>query len=334
MKPKPRAEIRRISRFLDGLKKEAWLGANSWWPGYLFHFTDIQNAVSILREGALINRNESQARGLMKTDNASPEIIGNTAEVWKGYVRLYFRPRTPTQARNEGFRPPKQRYYNSHCPVPIHFIFDSKAVLARPDVRFTAGNLAANPDVLSAAADLEQIPFDRVYHDTPLYASIPDAEKRNVVFHRQAEVIIPRQLDLGTLRYIVCRSQAEYETFLHLLPQNARMRWRDKLIIDSSRKPVFLKDWTYVESADLSSSRMTLLFNETSETPGPFQADVYVTDTISRERFSWQNASFTANKQLSLSLASVGPLWDYSVRLTLDGQLAFADRYQEDDLPW
>lgn len=150
MKPKPRSEIRRIWRFLDRLKKEAWLGTNSWWPGYLFHFTDIQNAVSILKEGALINRNEAQARGLMITDNASPEIIANTADELKNYVRLYFRPRTPTQASNEGFRPPQQRDYNAHCPVPVYFIFDSKDVLARPDVCFTAGSLATNstPDIL------------------------------------------------------------------------------------------------------------------------------------------------------------------------------------------
>lgn len=332
MKQKPRSEIRRISHILDDIKKEAWLGAaRRWWPGYLFHFTDIRNALSILKEGALLSRNEARARGLMHTNNASPEIIGNTADVWKDYARLYFRPRTPTQYRNEGFRPPPDRHLNAHCPVPIYFIFDSKAVLSRRDVHFTEGSLATDPapDILSGADGLEQIPFKRVYHD----AAIPMSERSNIIFHRHAEVIIPRQLDLGALRYIVCRSQAERETFLHLLPQNSRMRWRDKIRIDS-RKSVFFKRWTYVESADLSSSRMTLLFNETSETPGPFQADVYVTDTISREGFSWQNASFTANKPLNLTLASVGPLWDYSVRLSLDGQLAFADRYQEDDLPW
>ena len=332
MKPKPRSEIRRIWRFLDRLKKEAWLGANSWWPGYLFHFTDIQNAVSILKEGALINRNEAQARGLMVTDNASPEIIANTADELKNYVRLYFRPRTPTQASNEGFRPPQQRDYNAHCPVPVYFIFDSKDVLARPDVCFTAGSLATNstPDILSTASDLERIPFDIVYHD----GRFTRTERSNIVFRRHAEVIVPRHLDLSALRYIVCRSQAEYETFLHLLPQNARMRWRDRLRIDSSRKPVFLKHWTYVESADLSSSRITLRFNESSKTPGPFQADAYITDTISRKEFSWQNASFTASKPLNLSLDSIGPLWDYSVRLTLDEQIAFAGRYQDNRLPW
>ena len=332
MKPKPVSEIRKISRFLDDMKKEAWLGsARRWWPDYLFHFTDIEKAISILKVGALLSRNETQARGLMATDNASPLIIGNTADEWTDYARLYFRPRTPTQYSNEGFRPPQQWYHQSaHCSMPIQFIFDSKAVLRRSDVHFTDGNLAANPNVLSTAADLEQIPFKSVYHDAAFHMS----ERNKIVFHKNAEVIVPNQLDLGALRYIVCRSQAEYETFLYLLPQNVLMRWRDRIRIDNNRMPVFWKRWTYVESADLSSSRITLRFNESSKTPGPFQADAYITDTISRKEFSWQNASYTASKPLNLSLDSIGPLWDYSVRLTLDGQIAFAGRYQDNSLPW
>ena len=329
MKAKPRSEIISISRFLDGLKNEAWLdSARRWWPGYLFHFTNIQNAVSVLREDALLSRNEAQSRRLMATDNASPEIIGNTADEWKDYVRLYFRPRTPTQYRNEGFKPSQQRYHTAHCPVPIYFIFDSKSVLSRPDARFTDGTLAANstPKILSKAADLEQIPFESVYHNSAL----SEAEKRNIVFHRQAEVIVPHRLALGALRYIVCRSQAEQETFLHLLPQNARMRWRNRIRIDSDRTPVFFKRWAYVESANLSSSRLTFHFNESSETPGPFNAEAYIHHTISPRKFNWQNASFTANKTLNLKLPS--DISDYFVFLTLDGHLAFADRYQDNPL--
>ena len=214
--------------------------------------------------------------------------------------------------------------------MPIYFIFDSKSVFSRPDVRFTAGSLAANftPDILSAAEDLEQMPFDLVYHDDKFHMS----ERSNIVFHRQAEVIVPQRLALGALRHIVCRSQAEQETFLHLLPQNARMRWRNRISIESDLMPVFFKHWAYVESANLSSSRLTFHFNESSETSGPFHAEAYINHTISPRKFSWQNASFTANKSLNLNLPS--DISDYFVLLTLDGQLAFADRYQDNGLPW
>lgn len=44
----------RIRRHLDALRNAPWLGeARRWWPSYLFHFTDIENALSILVDGKL-----------------------------------------------------------------------------------------------------------------------------------------------------------------------------------------------------------------------------------------------------------------------------------------
>ena len=157
MTRRQKPDSRRIARFLANLKKADWLGtARGWWPDYLFHFTDIQNAVSILKTGALFSRLEAQNRNLMDTDNASQEILGSTDNEWKDHVRLYFRPRTPTQYRNEGFRPQEQRWQGAHCPVPIYFLFDSRAVLSHVDSQFTDGNLAASPEILSDAAGLER----------------------------------------------------------------------------------------------------------------------------------------------------------------------------------
>ena len=178
MTPRRKPDSRRIARFLSDLKKAEWLGtARRWWPDYVFHFTDIQNAVSILKTGALFSRVEAQNWGLMDTDNASQEILGSTDDEYKDYVRLYFRPKTPTQFRNEGFRPIDQRWRGAHCPVPIYFLFDSRSVLSRTDSLFTAGNLAANPMLYSDLPGLEQIPFEYVYHDS----SIPDDLTSQVV---------------------------------------------------------------------------------------------------------------------------------------------------------
>lgn len=331
MRPRPRSDVRRISQFLADLKNSDWLGtARRWWPDYLFHYTDIENALSIIREGALFSRNEAQSRGLMSTDNASPNIIDNTNDEWKDYVRFYFRPKTPTQFRNEGFRPIENRYQNAHCPLPIYFIFDSKEILTLPGCRFSDGNLAAaNPNVFSAAADLEKMHFEHIYHED----SIPKDARAQITFHKNAEVIVPNQLGLSALRYIVCRSQAEYETFLHLLPRNARAHWRNKIIIDT-RTHLFFKRWAYVESAELDSSRIAFHFNKFPEHPAPFHASVSIADTLSDKRFAWEKQALTAAGSLSLSLGNAAPAIDYFARLTLDGQIAYAGRYQSDDLPW
>lgn len=332
MRPRPRSDAGRISRFLAGLKNSAWLGtARRWWPDYLFHYTDIANALSIIREGALFSRNEAQSRGLMSTDNASPNIIDNTNDEWKDYVRLYFRPKTPTQFRNEGFRPIENRYQNAHCPLPIYFVFDSKEILPLPGCRFSDGNLAAaSSNVFSTAADLENMPFKHIYHE----GSIPKDARSQITFHKNAEVIVPNQLGLSALRYIVCRSQAEYETFLHLLPRNARARWRNNVRIDNHRTRLFFKRWAYVESVEVDSSRISFHFNKSPEHPGPFHAKVSVTDTLSGKQFALEDQELAADNSLVFNLSAAAPLFDYFARLTLDGQIAYAGRYQSDDLPW
>ncbi|MGO8701673.1 MAG: DarT ssDNA thymidine ADP-ribosyltransferase family protein [Limisphaerales bacterium] len=82
-------------------------------------------------------------------------------------MRLYFRPRTPTQHQIEGFRPAGQ--YGSlgkHMPLPVFFLFDSKDVLTREATRFSKGNLSQNPEVGEDATFFASIPFEKVYHDS------------------------------------------------------------------------------------------------------------------------------------------------------------------------
>ena len=106
------------------------LGNLEWWPQYVYHFTDIQNAACILNDGILYSRAEPDRQNCMVVDNASPEIIAQTRPEYTRFVRLYFRPRTPTQFRNEGIRPKDKRELGAHCPVPIYFCFDSLDILS------------------------------------------------------------------------------------------------------------------------------------------------------------------------------------------------------------
>lgn len=46
----------------------AKLGHLDWWPRYVYHFTDIQNAASVIQSGYLYSRAEAERRGLMKVD--------------------------------------------------------------------------------------------------------------------------------------------------------------------------------------------------------------------------------------------------------------------------
>lgn len=67
----------------------ASLGPNQWWTKYLFHFTDVKNAAQILSSGSLLSRNSAMDQGTMLNDNASPEVIAQTSDRWKDYVRFF-----------------------------------------------------------------------------------------------------------------------------------------------------------------------------------------------------------------------------------------------------
>ena len=323
-------DARRIARFLSSLKKADWLGtARRWWPDYVFHYTDIQNAVSILKTGALLSRNVANSAGLMVTDNASQDIISSTDEELKDYVRLYFRPRTPTQYNNEGFRPVGRRSLQSHCPVPIYFLFDSRIVLSRADSRFTHGNLKSARESFSSASDFEKIPFESVYHSGPFEPH----QRDTIVFHRHAEVIVPTQMDIGALRYIVCRSQAEYETLLHLLPPPTHNRWRKRIGIFPGLY-LFEKKWTFVERVAKDFSSIVFYFNRDSQALGPFRVQHEIIDAQTFRSLDSANLpNYFTNQPLRLDLQTIGFPSDYFVRLWIDGQLAYVDRYV-DDLTW
>lgn len=135
----------RIEARLESLRQANWIGpARQWWPKYVFRFDDIQNAVRILQSGKVSCR----AKRGEALETASQEVLGHTEETWKNHVRLYFRPRTPTQYQVEGFRPQGQfGSLQAHMPVPVFFLFDAKDILTRASTKFSNGNLAAHPEV-------------------------------------------------------------------------------------------------------------------------------------------------------------------------------------------
>ncbi len=332
MKAKYKSDYRIINQFIRETKNADWLGhARRWWPDYLFHVTDIRNAVSILKTGLLLSREEAVKRDLMTTDNASSDIIAQTDDQWKDYVRLYFRPRTPTQFRNEGFRPANDQRLNAHCPAPVCFLFDSVSILIRSDSRFSDGNLASGKAfAFSSAADLQRIPFQSVYHDEPIPEEV---DRRDITFRKNAEVIVPKRIELDSLRFVVSRSPAEYETLLHLLPPPLRRKWGPRVIF-APHSNLFFKKWTLVERVEKNSESVVFHFNPDSSTPHPFHLEFKVIDASTLKTLVTQSMrGFAATHTLKFDLRPVGSPTDYFTRLWLDGHIAYADRCQE-DIPW
>ncbi len=325
------SDISAIRQHIDELRKAPWIDrTRQWWPACLFHCTDILNVVSILHQGEIVSRSQITTAGQLPTDIASPQVIEGTNPIWQDFVRLYFRPRTPTQYRNEGFRPADKQELNSHCPVPVYLIFDALAVLSRADSRFSDGNLgSSHTNVDEDVSFLQKIPFNLVYHDS----WFGPAEREQIVHRRNAEVLVPQWMGLENLRLVGCRSDAEYRTLLHLLPPKSHSRWIGKIGVLSNLQ-LFHRMWTYVEQVDMSTEKIVFSFNRSSSTPGPFDACVEIDEAATGITYRWQQDGFQCKQPLQLFLSNLSAPFDYTARLFLDNQLAYADRFQSDDLPF
>lgn len=200
-----------------------------WWPQFVYHFTDVQNARSILNSGEILSRQAAIDADCMLVDNANLSVIAGTPAEHLRFVRLFFRPRTPTQYRNEGIKP-RGRTGDGHCPVPIFFLFDFKGVVGRDTTRFSRGTMANSRHGHSDRRDyFRRIEFEDVYHDAGLGLQ-ETPRKRQIIQTRHAEVLVPDRLPLDSdLRVVYCRSEAERSTLLSGLEPAARRTWADNI---------------------------------------------------------------------------------------------------------
>ena len=202
-------------------------------------------------------------------------------------------------------------------------------MLSIADCLFTDGNVAAGAEPSNNIEELKQIPFELVYHDK----WFDPVDRATIIYHRNAEVLLPQRLGLDAVQFICCRSQAEYETLLNLLPPGTLARWVDKIGVRPNLR-LFNNRWTFVKQVEMSDKRLLFRFNKSTETPGPFDARVQIIELPTGLRYGWNDRKFQADDALNLSLYSIKSPQDYSVSLMLDKQLAFASRYREEDLPF
>ncbi len=291
---------------------------------YVYHHTDVQNAAKILDTDRLLCRSELERRGEMPVDNASRTIIANTNSSVKDFVRLYFRPQTPTQYRNEGIRPITERWEGAHSPIPVFLLFDSASVLTRDETLFSERNLAraGNVRLCSTAQDLAAFDFAKIFHFGGLGRYSAEI-KQEIISCRNAEVVIPFEMDLSGLKLIVCRSPAEKETLVNLLSPVAFELWAPRIIVDT-KADLFFRKWTFVQSASLYSQYATFQFSPETITPGPFRMTIEATG---HRRLQAIVEQFAANRLIRFNLTD--EMSSYRISVTLDDSLAYLGVFDE-----
>ena len=235
-----------------------------WWSDYLFHFSDVHNIVSILADGMIYSRRDALNKNKMKSNNASVTVINNTDFVTKGLARLYFRPKTPTQYHNEGYKPLacRDKEINANCPVPVFILLDINPVLNLPDVYFAEKGLAGKGHPMQKGEDaFKNLDFYKIYHDGG-YDKDTQAEIKE---YKQSEVVKEGSLQIEPyLKCIVCRSSAEKDTLLFLLKSHSLELYKKYrgLIMYRPKLNCFFNNGIFVESVTWSRDRICFRLND------------------------------------------------------------------------
>lgn len=286
------------------------------WPECLFHHAPFENAVSILSTGMLRSRNDPA--NPRPRDVAAREV-NQAREHAHDWVRLYFRPKTPTQFSIEGIRKPGECKYGegAHAPILVMLVLDAHQILTHPDIRFCDRNMQRGNAVPgNDEAYFAAIPFAKVFHEGPTGGD------DKIIQHRCAEVLPSSPLDLDQcLRAVYFRSEPERDTVLHALGPN-RQRWLQRCFVSDALK-VFEKKFSFVQEISLTREGVVFTLNPRSD-----RQNVAVRISISDE------AGRSVAKFYSASLAAAPPQgrWIYNhafpdgiylVRVEIDGQLAY-----------
>lgn len=286
------------------------------WPECLFHHAPLENALSILKTGMLRSRNDPDNQ--RQRDIAAPEI-NQARDHAHDLVRLYFRPKTPTQYHIEGIRKSGECQFGdqAHAPFLVMLVLDAHRILTLPDTQFSDRNMQLSSAVPGMTEDhFTTIPFDKVFHEGPTGGD------RSIIGHRCAEVLPISPLNLDhCLRAVCFRSEPERDTFLNLLGEN-RQRWPNRFLVSDALK-MFEKRFSFVQEIGLTREGVIFTLNPRYDRQ---QVDILitVTDQGGRTVAQFHNASLSAAPPQGRWIYNY-PFPDglYMVRVEIENHLAY-----------
>lgn len=288
------------------------------WPSRLFRHEPLENAVEILSSDQLLSRSEAN----IVRDIAPADIINHT-DAAHSFVRLYFRPKNPTQYRIEGIRKPNEVYHGRQAPVIILFVFQALDILSADDVQFSDGNMQSTSTNRGSTEEFfRAIPFDEVFHE-----GVFDPGS-SILRRRCAEVLLPSPLIVkGSLQAVMCRSPAERATLLHLLGSKA-VQWKDRIRV-YSEPGLFENTYAYMDTVDGASDGVRFTFHPRRD-GRPVRAEIWVTGKNLNHHTAPRDFD-TSEKWIIRRKLNPGV---YEVRIHVEECLAYNAVFLVDDLPF
>ena len=315
-----------IRDYMRGLASELRLDGNrKWWTNWLFRSDHVENAAKILNSGRLLSRSAAERDNLIVKDSGSTQHVAQLSPSHRDYVRLYFRPRTPTQYANEGIRPTGRIQYGAHMPVPVYMLFSSSLLMCA-GVSFSRGRLTSLAQNGSSAKFLMNMKFADIYHDSGVGSWGGSNRRSSILNARHSEVLIKDELSLDLVRHIVCRSAPERETLVNLLDAKSKEYWLERIHVDEGRRRLFQKRGTFVQVAELSSQESQFAFysNIGRNMRGPFDLCIEWKRGDQRRTHREQNFWITTEP---MQFRFPNPVAEYTVRITLNDDIGYVGHF-------
>lgn len=275
----------------------------AWWPVCFYHFTNINNAIGLIDQEWIYGRVTAQEKNLMKSDNASPGVIKVTSDFVKDYGRLYFRPLTPTQYYNEGYKPAHVRNedINANCPVPIFFCLDAERTLSLDGVGFVECGLAGqhHQEILYGETAFSQLNFSKIFHN----GSFPSGS--DITQYRHSEIVRGGGIPIGGLvRKIFCRSLAEQQTLIYLLGKQLphKYDYYIKKIEYNPNLAFFYNNGIFIKTVKKTDEGVRFLFNDNRRYRAEKSNGQDVLMTINIYWLEPQNATIIEKEEVSAYL--------------------------------
>ncbi len=296
------------------------------WPARLFRHEPLENAALILKSGVLLSRRD--AAGKIVRDIAPTAIIGRRT-VAHDKVRLYFRPKSPTQFHMEGISRPTELYEGRQAQALVILIFRAEDILTQRGVKFSDQNMQLDGTVQrSTDAEFQSIPFDPIYHDGVFHRQT--AEGADIVHRRCAEVLLPSPLRLpGHLQGVLCRSPAERATLLHLLGNSAN-QWSERIRV-YAEPGLFQNRYAYLNTVDGGPDGLAFTISPRHD-GASVTTTMWVWDNNGNRRMHFGPIELDPAKRW-MSQESLEP-GTYLVRFELEDCLAYEAPFVIDELPF
>ena len=182
---------------------------------------------------------------------------------------------------------------------------------------------------MSTAEELASLEWQKIYHTGPFDPR--KSEEADIASRRMAEVIVPDRLDLDSLKWIYCRSEAEKDTLLYLMTKAERHQY-ERRIVSTTRSGLFFRQHTFLESVRMGGDAAYLSFSPDTQSPGPFRLQVIIRSNNgihqnAKEDFFLQKGKFRGKINTGFN--------EYELEIRLDRHMVYRNRYIEvDDIPF